>query len=132
MFIGGFFPVIAIVKVMGIAYVSLVCVAFVSGILRLYIGMMFPGIALVHYGFIHVVPVDVAKSRWEGCAVYPCAILKINIFVHINIVVRVNIRHVVITSMVVADRPPIGLVANVDAYAKPHLCISGFEEKASR
>lgn len=131
MFLARFFPVITIVKIVGIAYVSLASVAFVSGILGLYISMVFPGIALVHYGFITPIPVEVAKSWREYSGVNPCAIVKINILMYINLVVRVDIRHVIITGMVIANRPPIRLIAYVYAYTKPHLCISGFEEKTS-
>lgn len=132
MFVAALFPVVAIVKVVGIADVSLVGLAFECGIFGLYIRMVFPGIALVHYGFIHVVPVEVGVSRWQRSAMGLFAILKINILMHVNIVVYVRIGHVIITGMVVPNGAPIGLITNVYAYPKTHLCIGGFAKKTSR
>jgi len=132
MLVTGFFPVIAVVKVMRITYVSLFSVAFVGRILSLYIRMVFPWIALVHHRFIHPVPVDVSKSRRQRCSVDPCPILKINILMYVDVVIRIDIRHIIIPGMVIPNRAPIGLIANVEAYAEPHLCISSFDEETSR
>ena len=126
-----FFPMVTIMIVVAVADVSLVGLAFVSHILRAYIRMVFPWIALVHYGFIAVVFVEVAISWWERGGVDPGPILKINILMDVNVIVYICIRHVVITGVVVPNRPPIGLVANVYANAKTHLRISGFEQKTS-
>lgn len=58
---------------------------------------------------------------------YPCIVLIINILMSINVIVRVNIRHIIIPGMVISNRAPVGLAAYVYTNTKAILGIGHFE-----
>ena len=55
---------VTVVVIAAIADQSLVCAAFIAGIPVPYVFMVFPWIALVHYYFIVMVPVEIAVPWW--------------------------------------------------------------------
>jgi hypothetical protein len=122
-----FFPMITVMIVVAIAYYSLAATAFVTGICVSYFSMVFPWISPVHYNFIAMVPVEVAVPWRQGAAMYPRIILVINILMGVNIVIRINIGHVIITGVMVPYRAPLWLIVYVYTYPESNLRIGYFE-----
>jgi len=58
---------------------------------------------------------------------HPYIILVINVLMCVNIIIRVDIGHVVIAGMVITHRAPIRLTVYVYPYTKTNLRIGYFE-----
>ena len=58
---------------------------------------------------------------------YPYIVFIINILVPGNIIICINIGHVVILGIIVANRAPIGLASYIYARADTYLRVGSFE-----
>lgn len=58
---------------------------------------------------------------------YPCIVFVINILMTGNIIISIDIRHVIILCIIVANRAPLGLTAYIYASADTYLRTGSFE-----
>jgi hypothetical protein len=121
------FPMIFVLYFMTVTYNSLVTPPSVSCILGPVNVVVYPGCALIYHNFIAMIYIVVTIPRRQRNRVYPDIVIKINILMCINVVIGINIGHVVIIGMIVANRPPVRLAAYVKAHTQVYLCYGWFE-----
>ena len=71
-------------------------------------------------------------AYWQVSTVYPNIVFKVNILMSWHIIVGINIGHVVIVRVVIPNRAPGRLAANIYTQAYAYLGSGGFNSKAAK
>lgn len=107
------YPVVFVFIIAAIADDNLAFAAPVIGVFGTVNIVAYPWAAFVYYYFITIVHIVAAIPGWQCSAVYPYIVLYVNVLVGGDIIVSINIRHIVIVGVVVPNRAPLGLAANI-------------------
>lgn len=107
---------------MAIADIWLVVLSFVHSIPVPYFLVPVPGLPVINNYFIAFIQVIMAIPWRQGGTCYPAVAFIVCVGSVADVVVNIDIRQVIIFSMIVTRRPPFGLDAPVDIYCCLRIC----------
>ena len=104
-----FMPMVTVPGFVAVADNNLIVVSTVTGVPVSKFSMTLPGVPFIYHHLVTVIPVKTGISRRQNSCMYPHVIFVIYILVRRDIIIGIDIRHVVIFGVAVADRTPIRL-----------------------
>jgi hypothetical protein len=116
-------PVIAVSNVATIADNYLAPAASITGIPCSVIPIITPWFRAVYNHLIAIIKVIIAVPDRQIRPADPYIIAKVYVLMRGNIIISPYIGHIIIISMIISYRSPIGLHANIYTKAYAYLCI---------
>jgi hypothetical protein len=91
-----------------------------------------PWVSVVYNYLITVIQVIMTVAYREVSTVHPNIIIKVYILMCWHIIISINIGHIIVVCVIVANRAPGWLAANIYTQAYAYLGSGGFNGKAAK